>query len=159
MVLDVVVGIVILVGVFGAVIQIIPGGLLVGGAVIVWGVVTGGTVGWVAAVIALIVTLAGLALKYVLAGRYLKRKGVPNSSLLVGAVLGVVGFFVIPVVGLFIGFIGGTYASELVRLRDEKAARTATVHAMKATGLSMLIELTAALVITAMWVAALAVHA
>ena len=134
-VLDLVVALLIVAGLVGAVVQIIPGGLLVGGSVFVWGVVTGGQLGWTVAIIAVLLTVIAMVLKYLLAGQYLKKKGVPSRSILVGAARGIVGFFVIPVVGLFIGFIGGTYLSELLRLRDEPAARAATIHAMKATGL------------------------
>ncbi|HPU13122.1 MAG TPA: DUF456 domain-containing protein [Aeromicrobium sp.] len=156
--LDIVVALLILAGLAGAVVQIIPGGLLVGGSVFVWGAVTGGKLGWTVAILALLLTGLAMVLKYLLAGQYLKKKGVPSRSILVGALLGIVGFFIIPVVGLFIGFIGGTYLSELLRLGNEPAARSATIHAMKATGLSILVELTAALVLTAVWLIALAFH-
>ncbi|MET0467260.1 MAG: DUF456 domain-containing protein [Aeromicrobium sp.] len=152
--LDLLVALAILAGLIGAVVQVLPGGLVVGIAVFTWGAVTGGTLGWSVAAIAVVVTAAALVLKYLLAGRYLKRRGVPNRSLLVGAVLGIVGFFVIPVVGLFIGFIGGTYLAEWQRLRDPRAARQATAHAMKATGISILVELALALVTAMVWLGA-----
>lgn len=152
--LDLVVALLIVVGLFGAVVQVVPGGLVVAGAVAVWGVVVGGAVGWTVVAVAAALALLGLVLKYLLAGRYLQRRGVPNRSLVVGAVAGIVGFFVIPVVGLFVGFIGGTYVSELQRLRDEPAARAATVHALKATGISILVELTGALLTAGLWLAA-----
>lgn len=158
-VFDVLMGLVIVVGLAGAVVQVIPGGLLVGGAVIVWGVVTGGALGWSVAVVAVLLTGVGAVLKYLLAGGYLKRRGIPNRSILVGAVLGVAGFFVIPVVGLFVGFIGGTYLAEHARQRDPRLAWQSTVHAMKATGLSILVELTTALITTVLWVGALVAHA
>nr|WP_241733259.1 DUF456 domain-containing protein [Aeromicrobium phoceense] len=138
----------------GAVVQVIPGGLVVGTSVFVWGAVTGGTLGWSVAAVAVVLTVTALVLKYLLAGRYLKRRGVPNRSLLVGAVLGIIGFFVIPFVGLFIGFIGGTYLAELQRLRDPLAARQATAHAMRATGISILVELALALVTAMVWLGA-----
>ncbi len=157
-ILDLVVALVIVAGLIGAVAQIIPGGLLVGSAVFIWGAVTQGVLGWSIAATAFVLTVTALVVKYLLAGRYLKSKGVPNRSLVVGAVLGIVGFFVIPVVGLFVGFIGGTYLSEFQRLGNEPAARTATVHAMKAAGLSILIELAFALVLTGIWLVALVAH-
>jgi uncharacterized protein YqgC (DUF456 family) len=157
-VLDLVVALVILVGIVGAAIQVIPGLLLVGGAVLAWGIATGGALGWTVVVFAMLVMVAGTALKYAIAGRYLKAQGVPNVSILVGTGLGIVGFFVIPVVGLFIGFIGGTYLAELSRLKDNSQAWPSTVHAMKATGLSILVELGAALTLTAIWIAALVLH-
>jgi len=156
-VLDLVVALVIALGLFGAVVQVVPGGLVVAGAVAVWGVVVGGTVGWVLVALAIVLALASLVLKYLLAGRYLQRRGVPNRSLVVGAVAGIVGFFVIPVVGLFVGFVGGTYVAELQRLRDEPAARRATIHALKATGISILVELTGALLTAGAWLVAVLV--
>jgi uncharacterized protein YqgC (DUF456 family) len=157
--LDVVVGLVVLVGLVGAVIQVIPGSTLVGGAVLVWGLLTRGVPGWSAVVVAVLVTVGAQVVKYVLAGRYLKARGIPSRSLLVGGALGVVGFFVIPVVGLFVGFVAGTYLAEWYRLREHVLAWRATVVALQATGLTILVELSAALVVAASWAFALvAVH-
>ena len=90
-------------------------------------------------------------------GREVRRPGPPpqggrhpDPTLLLGAVLGVVGFFVIPVVGLVIGFVLGVYLAELNRV-GTAAAWPATVHALKAVGLSMLIELVACLLAAATW--------
>jgi uncharacterized protein YqgC (DUF456 family) len=68
-----------------------------------------------------------------------------------GGVLGVVGFFVVPVVGVFLGFVLGVYLAELLRLRSHAAAWPSTVHALKAAGWSMLIELAAGLLMAAAW--------
>lgn len=149
--LDLAVGVVVLVGLVGAVIQVIPGSTLVGGAVLVWGLVTRGGPGWTVAVVAVVVTAAAQVVKYLVAGRFLKARGVPNRSLLVGGVLGVVGFFVIPVVGLVVGFVGGTYLAERYRLAEHAPAWRATVAAMQATGLTILVELFAALVVALAW--------
>lgn len=157
--LDLVVGLVVLVGLVGAVIQVIPGSTLVGGAVLVWGVVTGGAPGWTAVVVSVLVTAAGQVVKYLLAGRFLQRRGVPGRSLLIGGVAGVVGWVVVPVVGLPLGFVLGTYAAERARLGEHPAAWRATVAAMQATGITILVELVAALIVATAWVGALvAVH-
>lgn len=152
---DVLVGIVILVGLVGVVVQVLPGATMVGGAVAVWGVVTGGRVGWTVAVLAVVLTLVAMVVKLVVAGRYLQRQGVPSSSSLIGAVLGVVGFFVIPVVGVFIGFPLGVYLAERVRRRQHAAAWRSTVASMKASGLTILVELAASLIVATAWVAGL----
>lgn len=149
---ELLVGLVIVVGLVGAVIQIYPGSLVVLAGVAVWGVWTGGVVGWTVAVVATIAVLGAGVAKYVYAGRYLKGAGVPNRTLLVGGILGVVGFFVIPVVGLPIGFVLGVYLSETQRRRSHAEAWRATLAAMKATGLTILIELSGALVATGAWV-------
>jgi hypothetical protein len=94
--------------------------------------------------------LAGAAVKYLVPGRRLQRAGVPGSTLLAGGVLGVVGFFVVPVVGLFVGFVLGVYLAELQRVGLD-AAWPSTRAALRAAGLSLLIELAAGLLAAAAW--------
>ena len=71
--------VVVIIGLIGAVVQVVPGGgALVGIAVVVWAVVTGGSVGWTVGIIAAVAVVAAEIGKYVLAGRYLGRGGVPG---------------------------------------------------------------------------------
>ena len=152
---EVLVGIVIVVGLVGAVVQVYPGAMVVLVAVGTWGIVTGGSVGWTVTVLAALFTLAAMILKFVLAGRYLQRTGVPNRSLIIGGILAIIGFFVVPVVGLFLGFVLGVFLSELQRLGGADRAWPSTVHALKATGLTILIELAGARLATGAWVVGL----
>lgn len=155
---ELLVGLVIAVGLVGVVVQVLPGALLVLGAVAVWAVVTGGTAAWTVLGVAAVATVAAAVVKYLVAGRYLTRTGVGSRTLLVGGVLGVVGFFVVPVVGLPLGFVGGVYLAERLREgRGHPEAWRATLAALRATGLVVLIELAGALVATGAWVVGLAV--
>ena len=70
-------------------------------------------------------------------------------------VLGVIGFFVVPVVGLLLGFVLGVYLAELAARRNQRRAWAATVHALKAVALSVGVELAGGLIATAVWVAGL----
>ncbi|MBI9114139.1 DUF456 domain-containing protein [Sanguibacter suaedae] len=149
---EVLVGLAILVGLFGAVTQIIPGSIIVLAAVGVWAVMTGGAVAWTVLVVSVVAVVVAAVVKYVLAGRHLKRADVPNRTLLVGGVLGVVGFFAIPVVGLPIGFVAGVYLAEYLRRRDQRLAWVSTKVALAATGITILVELAGALVATGAWV-------
>jgi hypothetical protein len=106
--------------------------------------------------VASLVALAGIVAKYAWPGRNLKRGGVPNLTLLAGGLLGLVGFFVVPVVGLVIGFVLGVLLAERLRLGDWQRAWPSTRHALKAAGLAMLIELATAISIALIWVAGLA---
>lgn len=156
--IDILVGVAIIVGLIGAVVQVFPGLLLVGGSVLVWGLLTGGSVGWTMVGISLVLMIVGLVAKFLIAGRYMSRQGVQNRSIIIGAVVGIIGFFVIPVIGLFVGFVGGIYFAEWQRLQDVQAAKDSTWVALKATGLSILIELAAALLLTGLWIIALFMH-
>ncbi|MFI6171483.1 DUF456 domain-containing protein [Nocardia sp. NPDC051052] len=149
---EVVVGLVIVVGLLGIIVPILPGVILIFGAIAVWAFMTGGATAWtVFAVSTALLVLSGV-IKYTWPGRKMKDAGVANRSLVLGAVLGIVGFFVIPVVGLFVGFVLGVYLCELQRLRIGQQAWQSTVHALKGVGLSMLIELLGALLATGVWV-------
>src|SRR5699024_5092815 len=141
---------VVVIGLIGAVVQVVPGGgALVGVAVVVWSILTGGQVGWTVGIIAAVAVVVAEVGKYFLAGRYLGRGGVPTRTLIIGALAGIVGFFVIPVLGLPIGFVLGTYLAESVRQPNQREARHSTGLALRAVGLAILVELAGALIATA----------
>jgi len=153
---ETVIGLAIAVGIVGVVIPILPGSLLVGGAIAVWAAYVGGLTAWsIFAVAAALLVVAGIG-KYVVAERHLRGSGVPRSTMLVGAAFGIVGFFVIPIVGLVVGFVVGVYAAERYRLPDHRQAWRATVAAMKASGFAILIEMAGVLLAAGVWITGLA---
>ena len=150
---DYVAGALIVLGLVGIVVPVIPGTLLIGAAMVAWAAITGGSIAWTAAGIAVILLGLGFVVKFAVPHRRLKDAGVPPSTIIVGAIVGVIGFFVIPVVGLFIGFIGGVWLAEARRLGAPRAWPS-TKAALMATGLSLLIELTSGLLAAAVFVGA-----
>lgn len=153
--MTVIAAVLIAVGIVGVVVPVVPGTLLCVVGVLVWSVHTGGVTAWTVLGISVAVAAAGWGLKYLVPGRRLGEAGVPRTSLLAGAVIGVVGFFVIPYVGLPIGFVLGVYLAELSRVHDERQARAATWEAARAVAVSVGIELGAALLISMLFVAGL----
>ena len=149
---DLLVGLAVLVGLIGIVVPVLPGSILILGAVLVWAVLTATTTGWtVFAVVTTLLVLGGIV-KYAVPGRGLRTAGVPNRTLVAGGVLGVVGFFVVPVVGLVLGFVLGVYVAEVQRV-GRGPAWPSTRAALRAVGLSVLIELAAGLLAALTWVA------
>jgi hypothetical protein len=151
---QVLVGVAILIGLLGVLVPVLPGLLLVWGAVLVWALVERTATAWAVLAVASLLFAVSQVVKYLVPGRRMRAAGVPWSSLAAGGVLAIVGFFVIPVVGAVLGFIGGVYAAEWLRLGGHQAAWPSTVHALKAAGLSVLIELGAGLLIGGAWLAA-----
>jgi uncharacterized protein YqgC (DUF456 family) len=150
--IDVIAGLVIALGIVGVVIPVLPGLLLSWLGVLLWALLSGaGHLRWVILAIATVVALVGAAIKYLLPGKRLKRVGVPNTALFAGGVLGLIGFFVIPVVGVVIGFVLGVYLVERVRLGPGRAWPS-TREAITAAGLAMLIEFTTSVAIAVVWV-------
>jgi uncharacterized protein YqgC (DUF456 family) len=149
---DVVAGLVIILGLLGVVVPLLPGTALIAVALVGWALAVSTPMAWTAAAAGLLVLGAGAVVKYLVPGRHLQRHGVPTRTLLAGGMLGVVGFFVIPVVGLVVGFVAGIYLAELARL-GRAAAWPATKAALRAVGLAVLIELAAGLLATGAFVA------
>ncbi|GAA1770428.1 DUF456 domain-containing protein [Nocardioides hankookensis] len=139
------------VGLVGILVPILPGSMLVVAGVLVWAWAEGGATAWTVFVVATALVVVGAVVKYVVPGRRLQVAGIPASTQWVGVALGVVGFFVVPVVGLFLGFVLGVYLAELVRVGSAEAWPS-TVHSLKAVGLSILVELLAALAATLVWI-------
>lgn len=150
---EVLVGLVILIGLVGVIVPILPGVVLIFGAILVWAILTGGTGAWSVFAVATVALGISAVVKYTWPGKRMREAGVSNRALIFGALVGIAGFFVVPVVGLFIGFVLGVYLAELYRLKTNELAWPATVHALKGVGLSMVVELFGALVAAGVWLA------
>jgi len=144
----------IAVGVVGILVPLLPGTLLVWAAIAVWAVLERSTESWVVLGVVTALLGTGVAVKYLWPARRMRAADVGGRTLAAGAVLGIVGFFVIPVAGLLVGFVLGVYLAELVQRRDQRRAWASTVHAVKGVALSVGVELVAALLATAVWTVA-----
>lgn len=148
---ELLVAVVIAVGIVGIVVPVLPGSVLVLGAVLVWALEVATSTAWIVFAVAVSFLAVGTIVKYAVPGRRLKASGVPNSTLWAGAALGVGGFFVIPVLGLPIGFVLGIYLAEYSRVGG-RLAWPSTKHALRAVGVSIMIELAAGCLAAATWV-------
>jgi len=150
---NIIAGIAIALGVIGVVIPVLPGLLLAWCGVLFWAFLgdASGALKWLVLVLATLVAVIGALIKYLVPGKRLKAAGVPNTALLAGGVLGLIGFFVVPVVGLILGFVLGIWLVERVRVGPAQAWPS-TKRALAAAGLAMLIEFTAALGVAVVWV-------
>jgi uncharacterized protein YqgC (DUF456 family) len=149
----VLVALAIAVGLVGIVVPLLPGTLLVFGAIAVWAFVENNVPAWVTLGVATLLLAAATLIKYLWPMRRMRAADVRTLSLAVGAMLGIIGFFVIPVLGLVIGFVLGVYLAELANRRDRRVAWTSTKHAVKGVALSVGVELAGALLATVAWVA------
>lgn len=147
------VAVVIAVGLVGILVPLLPGSVLVFGAIAVWAFFGRTTAGWVTFGLCTAILVAALLVKYLWPMRRMRGADVGTSSLLAGGVLGVVGFFVVPVLGLVLGFVLGVYLAELAKRRNQRRAWASTVHAIKGVALSVGVELAGALLATVVWVA------
>lgn len=140
-----------LIGTLGIVIPVLPGLLLVWAGALIWAIEQQTQTGWIVLGVATVAYAGGLASQYVFPGRRMKAAGIRSRTILIALVAGVVGFFVIPVVGGPLAFVGAVYGLERLRLRDSAQARVATKHALRAVSLNIGIELLTALTIMTSW--------
>ena len=148
---EILVAVAIAVGVAGIIVPVLPGTVLVLGAILVWALEVGTTTAWLVFAFAATFLVLGTVVKYLVPGRQLKSSGVPSRTLVAGGVLAFVGFFVVPVVGMLLGFVLGVYVAERARV-GAAGAWPSTRAALRAVGVSILIELTAAFLAVATWV-------
>jgi uncharacterized protein YqgC (DUF456 family) len=153
----VVVGLAVATGIVGVVVPVLPGALLAWAAIAVWALADASTTAWAVLAIATVLIGGAQVVKLLVPGRRLRDAGVPRQSILAGVLLAAVGFFLIPVVGFFLGFPLGVYLMELRRVGRPTWAWASTRHALRAIGLSIAIELSATVLAAGAWLAAVVI--
>jgi uncharacterized protein YqgC (DUF456 family) len=155
--LELVVALVMVAGLVGIVVPILPGLVLIAGAAGVWALSDPQAARWLVAGGVAAIALAATLAAAVLPARRASAAGAPRSSLFAGAAGMVAGFVMIPVIGALLGFPVGIYAAELVRLRDGRAARDTTVAALRGVGIGIAIQLVAGVTMIGIWVVAVVI--
>ncbi|MGB3483470.1 MAG: DUF456 domain-containing protein [Mycobacterium sp.] len=150
----VLVALAIAVGLAGIILPILPGALLVFVSITVWAIVERTAVSWVTLGVVAALFITAEVVKYVWPVKRMRRAEVQTRSLVLGAVLGVIGFFVVPVLGLLLGFVLGVFLAELAVRHSPTRAWVSTVHALKGVALSVGVELVGALASTVVWICA-----
>lgn len=137
------------VGVVGVVVPVLPGSIAVASGLLVWALFGGSPYGWFVFVAGAALVAVGATAQYLITGRTLKRREIPSRSVVVGLIAGVVGLFVIPFLGLPIGFVAGLLLMEYARVRELRQALATSWVALTSVGLGMLVELGCALAASA----------
>lgn len=140
-------------GILGLIIPVLPGLLLCLAGVLLWAWDLDTGMSWIIFSCCVAVAAVGRVVQFLVPNRRLKAVGVPGFAKLAGLAGAVVGFFVIPYVGMFIGFPVGVFLAEHARLRDARRAWVATKAAVRAVLTSIGIELAAAVLVSWIWVA------
>lgn len=151
-------GVLLAVAAFGTVFFVLPGSPLAFVVLIGWGWFLGSAASWTAAAIGAVLVAIGWSVSFILTGRRLRKERVPRRSLLVAVVAGIVGMFVIPVAGLFIGFAAGLLAAEYARRRDARAAVRSGVELVKVAGIGIVVEFAMVALASSVWTIGVIVH-
>ena len=157
-IVTVVVGLAYIVGLTGIVVPVLPGTITIAIATLIWAIVIGRWPAWIVFAIVLVLSAIGMTTSYVLTGRKLHAAEVPMWPIYVGIAAGIVGFFVIPLLGLPIGFVLGLCVSEAVRQKDIAKGFGSAWIAVKALGVGIMIEFSLAMLSTIVFAVGVVVH-
>ena len=152
--LEVVLALVMLAGLVGVLVPVLPGLLLILGAAVAWAVADPAVGRWAVVGVLGAIGIAATLIAALLPARRAAATGAPRSALLAGAAGMVVGFVAIPVVGALVGFPAGVYVAETLRLRDGRAARATTLATLRGVGVGILIQLVAGVAMIGIWLVA-----
>jgi uncharacterized protein YqgC (DUF456 family) len=142
------------VGLTGVVLPFMPGLPIIWGAALLYGILTDfGGVGLAAMVAITLLGLIGMAASIVLPERAGAAAGVSRRTRLLAGLLGLIGFFVIPVIGFVIGASLGVLLVQYQETEDWQSAVDSTIAVLKGFGVGLLAELGAGVTMVLVWVA------
>ncbi|MGP5730737.1 DUF456 domain-containing protein [Arthrobacter rhombi] len=144
-------GLLLAFSVVGTIYPVLPGSLLTILTLLGWALIIGGPAAWTCAAVGMLLALAGWSASMVLTGRSLKKQEIPRGTILFAVAAGIAGMFLIPIVGLFIGFGVGLLLAEYARRRSLRSAMRASLTTLKSTGVGILIEFGFAALAGSVW--------
>ncbi|CAG7653819.1 DUF456 domain-containing protein [Actinacidiphila bryophytorum] len=145
------IGAVMLLGLVGVAVPGVPGMLLCWAAVLWWATSEHTSLTWGVLAGATGLLAVAQVVVWLLPARRIRDSGVTWRTVVDATAVAIAGFFLVPVIGAVIGFVGSIYVTERIRLGTGRAARSATRRAMRAVGGSVLVELFACLLVAGTW--------
>lgn len=144
--------ILMLIGLAGTLLPILPGILLMWAAAIGYGFVVGWTgTGIAVVVLVTLLTVAALVSGVVLPKRAADDSGASKRSQVAAAIGAIIGFFVIPIIGIVIGAIVGIALSEYLITKDWELTKQSTTAIAKGFGVSAIAQFMIGFSIMVLW--------
>lgn len=137
------IGLVMAIGLVGVLLPVLPGLVLVAGAGVVWALEVGTWQGWAVVALMVVIMAVGTVVKYRIPGRELAQSQASVRTWVLAGVLAVIGFFVIPIVGLVLGFVVGIYLGELWDHGSHAPAWASTRRLLTGIGKGIAVEFAA----------------
>ncbi len=147
-------GTVMVIGLVGVLVPIIPGLGLIWVAALAHGFVVGwNAFGITVMVVLTVITAASVVVGIVIPRNAAAQSGAAGSSQVFMIVGAIAGFFIIPVFGLPLGALGGVLGAEYLDKGDWHEARRATLATAKGFGWSALVQFAMGFVMIVLWAA------
>lgn len=146
------IGLLMLVGLIGTVLPVIPGTVMILLAALIYGLAEGfQTVGWPTLLVLLVLTLVATSADLWASSVGAKVGGASGWSVVVGLFTGLAGFFFFSLPGSIIGAILGVLVTEILRVGDIKQALKAGSGWMLGWLLSAVLQLAVGLIMVAIF--------
>jgi uncharacterized protein YqgC (DUF456 family) len=144
---------VMLVGLLGSLIPLVPDVVLIWGAALAFGFIGGwsATGGWLFALITLL-GVAGLLTEVWVSSAGARAGGASFGAILAGLGLGLVGLLIFPPLGGFAGLIFGVFLVEYLRLKDSSKSLRALLGTSVGFGVSFIVKLFLCLAMIGIWI-------
>ncbi|MGH1493469.1 MAG: DUF456 domain-containing protein [Acidimicrobiales bacterium] len=144
--------VIMVVGLCGVIIPVLPGLALIWGVALIYGFLVGfGAIGISVMVVLTVLLAISIVKGVIIPRRTAAESGASGWSQLGGLVGAVIGFFLIPIVGFIVGALVGVLLAEVLIKGQWDEAWTATKGLAKGFGISALIDLVLGLVMIAAW--------
>ena len=143
---------IMVVGLLGLLIPVIPGLVIIWLAGLAYGLGVGfQTPGWIFFAILTIIMAVGSLVDNVVMGQQAHQSGASWISVLLAMLFGVVGTFILPVIGGFIGALLALFLAEWVRRKNWRDAMAATTGWAVGCGWAIVIRFVLGLLMIGMW--------
>ena len=146
--------VIMVVGLCGVVIPILPGLALIWLTALIYGFIVGyDALGIAVMVILTVILLASIVKGIVVPRKTASESGASGWAQLGGVVGAIIGFFLIPIIGVIVGALVGVLLVEVLVKGDWANAWTATKGTAKGFGISAAIDFLLGLIMITVWVA------
>jgi len=149
---EIVIGLVMAIGLVGTIVPVVPGVTLVWGAGLAWAILDGADlIHWSLLAIMTIFFVAAHVLSIYIPSKTTSGPKNPKWTFLFASLCAIVGFFIVPIIGVPLGFAIGVFIRQLIASREFHLALKATGNTLKALGVVVLIQCGCAIAIAATW--------
>jgi uncharacterized protein YqgC (DUF456 family) len=142
------------IGILGTIVPSLPGIALTWTALFAWAILDGGgTTRWILFLLASTLFAIAMITRVVLPASVVSK--IESNSIFVSLVMGTIGFFVIPVIGLPLGYALGVFITESGRERNINIAWQRTWNTLRAFGYATITQMACAMGIAFLWLTGL----
>ena len=150
---ELLIGLAMAIGLIGVLIPVVPGIVLVWLSGLTWTILDGGGIArWTLLALMTVLTAGALIANVRIPVKSATHEDAPRGTLWLAATFAVLGFFVIPVIGVLVGFSAGVLLSHLIATNDIHKAFDALWATLRAFGKSVVIQGLCGVGICALWI-------